>query len=95
MTDDSFEALAISKQALDHFGEINQLDKATEELAELIVALSKWRADRSVDNAIDVIDEIADVTIVIDQMRELFGRWECLEQTKHKQERLAQRISIS
>lgn len=94
MTDDSFEII-ISKQALDHFGEINQLDKATEELGELIVALAKWRANRSAEHAIAVIDEIADATIVLDQLREIFGRWECGEQTKHKQERLAQKLRIS
>jgi hypothetical protein len=93
MTDDAFEIL--SRQALDHFGELHQLDKAQEELAELLVALSKWRADRSADKAIAVIDEIADVTIVVDQLRELFGRLECALQTKHKQERLAKRMTIS
>jgi len=93
MTDDSFEIL--SRHAIDRFGEIHQLDKAQEELAELLVALSKWRADRSAENAIAVIDEIADATIVLDQLRELFGRWECGAQTEFKRERLAQRLSIS
>ncbi len=85
----------LSKQALDHFGELNQLDKAQEELGELITALARWRADRSVENSIAVIDEIADVTIVTDQLREIFGRWECDQQTEHKQKRLEERMGIS
>jgi hypothetical protein len=85
----------LSRQALDHFGELNQLDKAQEELGELITALARWRADRSVDNSIAVIDEIADITIVTDQLREIFGRWECEEQLKHKQKRLEERMGIS
>jgi hypothetical protein len=84
----------LSKQALDHFGELNQLDKAQEELGELITALARWRADRSTDKAIAVIDEIADVTIITDQLREIFGRWECEEQTKHKQKRLEEKLGI-
>jgi hypothetical protein len=85
----------LSRQALDHFGELNQLDKAQEELGELITALARWRADRSTDNAIAVIDEIADVTIITDQLREIFGRWECEEQLKHKEKRLEERMGIS
>ncbi len=84
----------LSKQALDHFGELNQLDKAQEELGELITALARWRADRSTDKAIAVIDEIADVTIITDQLREIFGRWECEEQAKHKQKRLEEKLGI-
>ena len=86
--------MKLSKQALDHFGELNQLDKAQEELGELITALARWRADRSTDKAIAVIDEIADVTIITDQLREIFGRWECEEQTKHKQKRLEEKLGI-
>ena len=82
----------LSQQALDHFGELNQLDKAQEELGELITALARWRANRSVENAIAVIDEIADVMIIADQLRELFGPWEVDMQKEFKQKRLADRI---
>jgi len=68
--------------------------KAVEELGELIVALARWNARipdplKSADLALAVIDEIADATIMLDQLREVFGAWECDEQTNHKRRRLA------
>lgn len=69
--------MGILDKAVERYGE-NQLDQAQEELAELIVAISKYK--RAVakglykDKAItDVIEEVADVTIMIKQIMMLLN----------------------
>ena len=64
--------MGILDKAVEKYGEL-QLDQAQEELAELIVAISKYK--RAVtkglykDKAItDVIEEVADLTIMIKQI---------------------------
>lgn len=66
------ETKKILDRAVEKYGE-RQLDQAQEELAELIVAISKYKRavdkDRNTDKAvIDVIEEIADVNIMIKQV---------------------------
>ena len=57
--------MGVLDRAVEKYGE-RQLDQAQEELAELIVAISKYKRavakDKNIDKAvIDVIEEIADV----------------------------------
>lgn len=64
--------MGILDKAVEKYGE-RQLDQAQEELAELIVAISKYKRavdkDRNTDKSvIDVIEEIADVNIMIKQV---------------------------
>lgn len=64
--------MGILDRAVEKYGE-RQLDQAQEELAELIVAISKYKRaaakDKNIDKAvIDVIEEIADVNIMIKQV---------------------------
>ena len=64
--------MGILDRAVEKYGE-RQLDQAQEELAELIVAISNYKRavdkDRNTDKAvIDVIEEIADVNIMIKQV---------------------------
>lgn len=64
--------MGILDRAVEKYGE-RQLDQAQEELAELIVAISKYKRavdkDRNTDKVvIDVIEEIADVNIMIKQV---------------------------
>lgn len=64
--------MGILYRAVEKYGE-RQLDQAQEELAELIVAISKYKRaaakDKNIDKAvIDVIEEIADVNIMIKQV---------------------------
>lgn len=64
--------MGILDKAIEKYGE-RQLDQAQEELAELIVAISKYKRaaakDINKDKAIiDVIEEIADVRIMIKQI---------------------------
>ena len=69
--------MGILDKAIEKYGE-RQLDQCQEELAELIVAISKYK--RAVakglykDKALtDVIEEIADVTIMINQVMMLLN----------------------
>lgn len=54
-----------------HYGEEHQQQKAIEECAELILAICKNK-DR-VGSVDDVVDEIADVEIMLNQLKILFG----------------------
>ena len=57
---------------LNFYGEENQLNQATEELAELIVAINKYK--RKKENARDnVIEEIADVENMIEQIKAILS----------------------
>ncbi|MBP3930692.1 MAG: hypothetical protein J6D47_14165 [Peptostreptococcaceae bacterium] len=69
--------MGILDKSIEKYGE-RQLDQCQEELAELIVAISKYK--RAVakglykDKALtDVIEEIADVTIMINQVMMLLN----------------------
>ena len=64
--------MSILEKAIEKYGE-RQLDQAQEELAELIVAISKYKRaianNKNTDKAvIDVIEEIADVRIMLKQV---------------------------
>lgn len=52
-----------------HYGEANQLNQLQEELGELIVAVNKYR--RSADNITNLVEEIADVEIMLQQIKYL------------------------
>lgn len=60
----------IYQKAIDTFGEENQINKTIEECAELILALSHHKLNRCFDN--DVIEEMADVEIMLEQMKLIF-----------------------
>lgn len=57
--------------AINHFGVDHQIDKAIEELGELITALARRRLDRSRKE--DIAEEVADVLIVANQLRIIYG----------------------
>jgi NTP pyrophosphatase (non-canonical NTP hydrolase) len=56
----------IYKEILDKFGIESQLNQATEELAELIVAINKYRRYQHLDQ---VIEEMIDVEIMLEQLK--------------------------
>lgn len=62
-----FETLC--EEIAKHYGENNQLNQLQEELAELIKAVNKYRRDE--DNIDNLIEEIADVEIMIQQIKYL------------------------
>jgi NTP pyrophosphatase (non-canonical NTP hydrolase) len=61
----------IYQASLDTWGEDAQYDQAVEECAELIVALKHFRRGRIAKQA--VVDELADVTLIIGQLTWMFG----------------------
>lgn len=63
---------------IDHYGRGHQIDKAVEELGELIVAIAKERGAqklRQVDSRhrADVIEEIADAKVTIAQLEIIYS----------------------
>ena len=80
--------MGILDRAVEKYGERQLVHQAQEELAELIVAISKYKRaaakDRNTDKAvIDVIEEIADVNIMIKQVMMLLDIEE-FEVHKHR-----------
>jgi len=60
----------IYQQAINVYGFRNQADMAIEEMAELIKEISKWK--RGNRNFKELLEEIADVEIMMMQMRLMF-----------------------
>lgn len=63
----------IYQRALNLWGEQAQLNMAIQECAELIVALTNINRNRGLDKIHNVVDEIADVIIMMEQMRLVYG----------------------
>ncbi len=57
------------KKAMEKFGEIKQLNKAIEELSELIRAISRIETENDKNN---LSEELADVRIMIEQIERHF-----------------------
>jgi len=62
------EKIVLFEIMVDRYGMPAQEDQAIEEMAELIKAIIKYRKDKSDENGFDLIDEIADVKILIEQL---------------------------
>lgn len=88
MTDAEIDALYTL--ASQKYGTDPQIGVSLEECGEYIVAIQKWRRGRGTDA--DVIDEIADVAIMMDQMATLFGREKVQERIAFKLNRLKERL---
>jgi len=70
----------IHQQSLTKFGEQKQKDMLIEEMSELTQALLKDRRGRESN----ISEEIADVQIVLDQIKLLYPDWISWEQVKLK-----------
>ena len=77
--------------AIGTYGRQAQLDMAIEECAELINAIQKHRRGRVGDK--DVIDEIADVRIMTEQLALIFGEEEVEARRQFKLARLQSRMA--
>lgn len=86
------EQKEVFEAAIRKFGEDHQIDKAIEEMAELTKALLKLRSNKQYDMHIklftDICEEIADVEIMIDQLKLLFDNLFIEHYRKIKIERL-------
>ena len=87
--------LEICAAAVKRFGPRDQILKAIEELAELQRALArysaKWMDERSVAN---VHEEVADVEIMMAQLRLIFDETEIDDWEDSKLERLAMMVGV-
>jgi NTP pyrophosphatase (non-canonical NTP hydrolase) len=84
----------ILKKAIEKWGKPAQIEMVKEECLELALALQKLNRKRGdiatkVDN---IFDEIADVSIMIEQCRILFDEEQIDERINFKMNRLKQRI---
>lgn len=88
----------IMRQAIETYGVQAQCDVAIEEMAELTKAIMKIRrvADdyKKTQPALDnLLEEIADVDIMIDQMKIMWGQKQVEEYRRKKLERLERRLN--
>ena len=70
------EKQEIYKEAVNQWGEDAQINMAIEEMAELISALQHYRRHESWGGKVtvaDIADEVADVEIMMEQLRFMFN----------------------
>lgn len=72
----------IYRKAIERYGAYNQRLMAIEECAELTNALAKYPRNRSTTD--DIIEEIADMTIMCRQLALMFGEKEVETQISYK-----------
>lgn len=82
----------ILEKAIDKWGVDAQLNKLEEELVELLLAL-KHLHKTGEDGLNNVVDEIADVYILINQTFNIFDRKKIAERIRYKIKRLDKRIA--
>lgn len=86
----SDERNSIYQRALSQYGASSQITMVFEETGELIDALSKYIRGRNDKSA--VITELADVSIMVEQMALLFGQNEFNAEKDRKLNRLSNRL---
>ena len=57
------------REIIRHYGEENQLNKLIEECSELIQAICKYKDNTSIFNLDNMVEEMADVTNIIEQVK--------------------------
>lgn len=82
----------ILKEAIAVFGEDEQIRMCHEEMDELGVALSKYHRNPCGDTEVNVHEEIADVSIMLQQMKIIFGEKEVYAIIRQKMKRLKQLV---
>ena len=76
------------RRTLELWGEQAQYDQMVEECAELCAALMHYRRDKV--SLQQVIDELADVTLMVGQLSWMFGEEQVAQAVKDKREKLEQ-----
>lgn len=79
---------------IEHYGKELQLEVVQEELSELIQAISKYKRAKSHKNHDNIIEEVADVFIMLNQLVTMLciPWYEVEEQIDYKLNRQLQRI---
>lgn len=92
------ERRALLDRAITAYGAPAQMDMAVEEMAELTKALCKVKRVSCTAEAKavleNVVEEMADVQIMLDQLRIIFGR-STVEAEEYKLERLKKRLDTA
>jgi len=83
--------LTVCNAAIATFGVESQIKKSIEEMGELIVELAHHLEKR--DNVREVAEEIADVSIMISQLKIIFDAKMIEEYERMKIERLKERVN--
>lgn len=81
----------IYEKALVKYGVENQLWMVTEECGELLNAIGKMRRERVARE--DIITELADVTIMCEQIAQYMGYDDYTKEMERKLERLKERLA--
>lgn len=83
-----------AQQIADHYGFDNQLEQTIEECSELILAIQKYKRDgKPTERLKELMGEVADVSIMIIQLKYLLGVTETTDQIEvQKVERQLKRI---
>ena len=79
--------------AIRRHGEPRQTDMMIEEMSELTKAILKFRRSASDETVDAILEEMADVEIMLDQMKMIFGS--CAVHRRLKVRRLANRLGLS
>lgn len=82
---------AIYRATLAKWGEDGQYDQAVEECAELITVLKHFRRGKA--DAAAVINELADVTLMVGQLSYMFGEAEVQKAIGAKLEKLGRLLA--
>lgn len=82
--------IELYQKALSKWGEEAQLNMVYEEVGELLTALSRFKRGRA--NHYDVMTELADVSIMIEQMATLMSYEDFEEEKEYKLNRLKEKL---
>ncbi len=88
--------LQICAEVLKRYGNRPQIIKAIEEMSELTHALSRYVATEAPDAGVraNVCEEIADVSVMLDQLRMIFDGGEVAGWREAKLARLAKKLHV-
>lgn len=84
-------ASEIYNRAIEKFGTVEQIRMAQEECAELIAVLNQSLRGRV--GLLELTEEIADVQIMLDQLKIIFGEQNCSIMYQKKMARLQERLN--
>ena len=84
------ERIEIYNKAINKWGIINQVFMVVEECGELLNALAKAKRERAGRN--EIITELADVSIMVEQMAFFYGIDDFKAEKERKLKRLKERI---
>lgn len=86
------------KKIANHYGFSNQLQMLVEEMAELTQAICKYKRFENAKERVDIfenlIEEVADVEIVLSQIKMLVGEKAVNKKVEEKVERQLRRIEV-